>query len=286
MAGKNVPVPHNGGKRLDRAKFTAYMQELELAENTIAAYLDSIVHFFGRFSVLNKDNILAWKRQMQKEENAPRTINLRLYAIARYGEFAGEPGCRVKGVKVQPKLGCENTITLDEFRRLSDKLRQGNQQHFWILQFLARTGVRVSELVRLKKECLDPQKRYQDMYSKGGKVRRIHIPTVLIRESAEFFSAQDNLGPLLFYNHSGNPYTRHGIKRLLTFHGEKCGIRREVLHPHSFRHFFAKQLIRGKEDNLPFVQEMLGHASIHTTALYLRSSAEEKRERLDASVTW
>jgi len=282
MAEKTVPAPHNSGKhRLDRAQFTWFMQDQELAENTINTYLDSVTHFFGRFSELSKGNVLAYKRMMM-EEAAPATVNLRLRAIAKYAEFAGLPECAVKGVKVQQRLDVENVITEDEFKLLSDSLRQSNQKHYWIVQFLGKTGVRVSELIRLKKDCLTIG--HQDLFSKG-KIRRIYIPSTLAQESTEFFSEQGG-GPLLFYNHSREPFTRHGIKRLLTFHGDKYGIRREAMHPHSFRHFFAKQFLRATADDIALLQDFLGHSNINTTKLYLRTSAAEKRARLDASVDW
>jgi len=185
-------------------------------------------------------------------------------------------------VKVRHRLDAENVITEDEFKLLSDKLRQANQKHYWVVQFLGKTGVRVSELIRLKKDCLTTG--HQDMFIKG-KVRRIYIPSVLAQESAEFFSEQNN-GPLLFYSRSGEPYSRHGIKRLLTFHGEKYGIRREALRPHSFRHFYAKQFLRVAENDISMLQDILGHSNINTTALYLKTSAAEKRARIDAAVDW
>ena len=99
MAEKTVPAPHNGGKhRLDRAKFTAYMQNQELSENTISAYLGGVTHYFGCFSELNRGHIIAYKKLML-EENAAATVNLRLRAIAKYGEFLQMPECSVKGVK-------------------------------------------------------------------------------------------------------------------------------------------------------------------------------------------
>lgn len=260
------------------ATFRSFMQDQELSENTITAYETAVSLFFRRFDQFNKQNVIAYKRLMI-EQYAPATANLRLNAIGKYAAYVSKPECAAKGIRIQRRMNLETVITEDEFVRLSRHLAQDNEMVYWLVQFLAKTGARVSEIVRLRKEGLVTG--YQDMFSKG-KVRRVYIPKPLIEDSAAYFQAHDN--SYLFVTRRGNPICRRWALRLLT-RCSQYGIRPEVLHPHSFRHFFAKQFLN-QTSNLAMLAEVLGHSTVNTTAIYLQSSAAEKRATIDAAVNW
>jgi len=262
--------------------FKEFMTGQELSANTISAYITGVRQFFEMYPALNKGALLAYKKWLMGHY-AAQTVNVRLRGAIKYAEFAGIPECEeVKSLKVPQRLDLENVITREEFDRLSAGIRRENEKHYWIVQFLAKTGARVSELIVLKRECL--RTGYQDVFCKG-KLRRVYIPDRLIRDSRVFFGSSPKRGALLFTNHSGEQYTRHGIKGILAHHGPKYGIRPAVLHPHSFRHFFAKQFLERTKD-ISMLKDILGHANINITAIYLQASGKEKRALLDEVVDW
>jgi len=75
------------------------------------------------------------------------------------------------------------------------------------------------------------------------------------------------------------------VYRIITTLARACGL--NGFHPHSLRHFFATQLVE-RGVNLRAVQELLGHANLSTTSIYLDVSSKHLREAvnlLDTPVT-
>jgi len=70
----------------------------------------------------------------------------------------------------------------------------------------------------------------------------------------------------VFVNRRGTPLSRMGFWKVLRGHARAAGIASRV-HPHALRHSFATHLLQGGAD-LRVVQELLGHASVSTTAIY------------------
>lgn len=66
---------------------------------------------------------------------------------------------------------------------------------------------------------------------------------------------------------------------------DKYGLNREVVHPHSFRHRFAKNFLE-KFNDISLLADLMGHESIETTRIYLRRTANEQREIVDKYVIW
>ena len=63
------------------------------------------------------------------------------------------------------------------------------------------------------------------------------------------------------------------------------GLDPKVVHPHAFRHRFAKNFLE-KCNDISFLADLLGHESIETTRIYLRRTTGEQRSTLDRIVTW
>jgi site-specific recombinase XerD len=166
-------------------------------------------------------------------------------------------------------------ITGSELSTLYDGLQNdGKAKALWTVKFLAMTGARVSEFSRLTKKGLE--RGFEDLYTKG-KIRRIFYPKVLQDESRIFFHNAG--GDFLFPNRKGERITRHGLAYQLQSWAKKYGVRREVVYPHSFRHFFAKEFIRNGGD-LTLLSDLLGHSNPATTAIYTQRSSEEMSQEL------
>lgn len=260
--------------------FTTFLVKSERSQNTIDSYLRSLKLYFTDFDIISKENMIEFKRR-QLERNKPATAALRCHAMNSYCRFIGREDCIVSCVKIHNRSNLENVITMDEYQYFLARLKENQvEKLYWMLRYMACTGCRVSELVNLCKSCLKTGE--YTLWSKG-KTRKILIPQHLISESREYFESVNS--PFLFPNRFGRKMTTGGVNKMLTFYGLRYGLRPEILHPHSFRHFFAIQFLN-TNSNLSLLSDLLGHRSISTTSIYLRLSVEEQRRQLDEATRW
>jgi len=135
------------------------------------------------------------------------------------------------------------------------------------------SGLRVSELINLKKSNFYPDLGLVRVTGKGNKERLVPIGSVAIKQIELYENHYRNtleIKPgnedVLFLNRRGSKLTRVMIFTILKNLTHYSGIKKTVS-PHTFRHSFATHLIEGGAD-LRAVQEMLGHESITTTEIY------------------
>lgn len=152
-----------------------------------------------------------------------------------------------------------------------------------ILEVLYATGMRVSELVSLKRSNIVQAEEIVRVFGKGSKERIIPIGKPALRwiqryeENVRTLLAKSGKGnDALILNARGGPMSRMSIWNTVRKYATAAGIRKEV-HPHTFRHSFATHLLEGGAD-LRAVQEMLGHSNIATTQIYTHIDREYLKE--------
>lgn len=264
-------------------QFKSYLAKTNLAENTIASYVWTVTYFLEHYKEVNKKNLLAYKGYLV-ENFKPQTVNLRLQAVNRFLEFNKQEKLKMKFVKAQQKNFLENVISDADYKFLKAKLKaDGYDQWYFIVWFMAATGARVSELLQIKAEHVSVG--YLDLYSKGGKMRRIYIPKRLCNEAEKWLKGRGITSGYLFTNRTGNRLSTRGIAIQLKHFAENYGINREVVYPHSFRHRFAKNFLE-KFNDIALLADLMGHESIETTRIYLRRTASEQQKIVDKVVTW
>jgi len=161
--------------------------------------------------------------------------------------------------------------------------KDGNKEWYFVVWYLAATGARVSELVQIKVEHIEIG--YFDLYTKGGKLRRLYIPKKLRTETVDWLYEEGRTSGYLFLNRFGERITTRGISQQLKNYAEKYGIDSKVVYPHSFRHRFAKNFLENYND-IALLADLMGHESIETTRIYLRRTASEQQALVDKIVTW
>lgn len=273
----------NNVKDMNNEDFELYLRQGNMAENTINAYLYAIKEYYSRHRELNKRNLLIYKTYLI-ETFKPKTVNLRIQAMNKYLDCIKKPRLRLKSVKVQQRSYLENVISNADYIFLKNKLRkEDNLAWYFVVRFLAATGARVSELIQIKIEHV--QIGYYDIYTKGGKIRRIYIPKTLRKETVEWLINTNRTSGYLFLNRFGERITTRGIAQQLKNYAVKYGLNEKVVYPHSFRHRFAKNFLE-KFNDLSLLADLMGHESIETTRIYLRRSSAEQQEIVDKIITW
>ena len=172
-------------------------------------------------------------------------------------------------------------LSRQEARRLLDAL--DNPKHVAILAVAYSSGLRVSEVVRLRHQDLDRERGL--VLIRGGKGRKDR--TTLLSTTAlallDAYLLQAPQGEWLFPGaRGGRPLSTRSVQKVVAAARRRAGIVKPVT-PHVLRHSFATHLLESGTD-LRVIQELLGHATVRTTEIYThvsRRHLERIRNPLD-----
>ena len=154
-----------------------------------------------------------------------------------------------------------------------------------MLQLLYASGLRVSELCKVRTADLNRQLGVLAVVGKGDKQRVVPVGKTALAAIASWLEIgrqalmKTRSSPYLFVTARGGPMTRQSFWNLIRNHGKRVGIFHD-LSPHALRHSFATHLLEGGAD-LRSVQTMLGHADIETTQIYTHVMRSRLRTVVD-----
>ena len=264
-------------------KFRHFLMHQNLSENTVNSYVFTVGHFFVNYQEITKKNLLAYKGMLVEKYKA-KTVNLRIQGINKYLEFIKRDKDKLKFVKIQQKSYLENVISNADYEFFKNQLKKDkNYDWYFVVRFLGATGARVSELLQIKVEHV--KMGYIDLYTKGGKIRRIYIAKRLQNEAINWLESKQKDSGYIFCNKRGERLTTRGIAHQLKELAIKYKMNPLVIYPHSFRHRFAKNFL-DKYNDLALLADLMGHESIETTRIYLRRTREEQQEIVNKVITW
>ena len=264
-------------------EFKKYLKKTNLSDNTKAAYLFAIKQYRKEHEEITQRNLKDYKTWLI-ENYSPKTVNLRIRALNCYLESIKKEKWKLSFIRVQQKSFLENVISEADYEYFKTCLKN-DEEFLWyfVIRFLAATGARVSELIQIKAEHV--KRGHLDLYSKGGKLRRIYIPKNLQNEALSWLEEKNQVSGFIFLNKYGEQITTRGISGQLKKLAKRYKIDVAVVYPHSFRHRFAKSFLERCND-ISFLADLMGHESIETTRIYLRKTATEQREIVDTVIDW
>jgi site-specific recombinase XerD len=227
-----------------------------LKKNTQNYHLIALRQLLKYFSKHNIESLDSNKVELAKQE--PRQVSfLEGYDLAAF---------------LQAPLAIKNS---NKLVRLRDRA---------ILELLFSTGLRVSELARLRINDLNLKKVEFTVRGKGSKLRLVFLSDDAKAAIKSYLEARQDTEPFLFVSHGKinketNPVyglTPRSIERLVEKYALVAGITKKVT-PHTLRHSFATDLLIGGAD-IRSVQQLLGHASITTTQVYTHVTDQQLRQ--------
>ncbi len=262
--------------------FKKYLREEEKSENTIEKYIRDIRAFmtFTNGNEITKDTVIAYKNKLLSENYAVRSINSMLASLNSLFSFLGWEDCRVKSIKLQRQIYCpeEKELTKAEYMRLVKTAKQkGNERLNLILQTICGTGIRVSELQFITVEAV---KRSKAVVSLKGKTRTVFIVKELQKKLLRYAAEQGIKSGTVFITRTGKPISRTNIWREMKGLCEQAGVNPNKVFPHNLRHLFARTFY-GIEKDIAKLADILGHSSINTTRIYIISTGNEHRRRME-----
>jgi integrase/recombinase XerD len=282
-------------------QFKNYLKlERSLAQNSIDAYLHD-VRLFAQFMEIKG-------LSLNPEEVKPKHIHDFLEHVNELGLAAHSQARIISGLKAyfrfllnegdiqkdpmvlieSPKLGRKLPDTLDynEIEQLLsaiDLSTPEGMRNRTILETLYGSGLRVSELVGLKRENVFLDVDFLRVLGKGSKERLVPLGsdskkylTMYMNEVRVHIPIKPGNESFVFLNRRGSKLSRVMVFMVIKDLAAKIGLKKKIS-PHTFRHSFATHLIEGGAD-LRAVQEMLGHESITTTEIYTHLDRDYLRQ--------
>jgi len=269
--------------------FLSYLSvERGLSNNTIISYredLESYLDFIEKnridsLSKISKDNITGFMLQQKDQGIAANSVARRLAAIRMFHRFLArerilksDPSTLVDSPKLWKKV--PDTLTINEIESL---IAQPNLRHVLgirdraILETMYATGMRVSEVVNLKKDNVNLGVGFLRCIGKGNKERVIPLGKKAIAGIERYLKLsrpkllKNKESEYLFISRFGKKISRQSFWKIIKKYAKAARIKKAIK-PHTLRHSFATHLLEHGAD-LRSVQEMLGHSDISTTQIY------------------
>ena len=262
-----------------------YKEHLRLEERsgaTVEKYIRDIRRFYTALpedKLVDKRMVLAWKERMI-ENYSGSTVNTMMAAVNSFFAFQGWEELRVRSVRLQRKIyrDKEQELSKEEYLRLLSAARgQGKDRLYYLMQTLSATGIRISELSFITVEAV---RRGWAQVDCKGKQRTILITKRLRFALLGYCEKKKIRSGAVFCTRSGQAMDRSNIWRELRRLCEAAGVEPEKVFPHNFRHLFAVTFYRQEKD-IAKLADLLGHASIETTRIYIMESGAEHERQVE-----
>ncbi|SDB34072.1 site-specific tyrosine recombinase/integron integrase [Eubacterium oxidoreducens] len=241
---------------------------LEYYKNVIAKTIDSI----GKTVKHITTEDLRWYLSDYQERKGSSKVtidNMRRILSSFFGWLEDEeliiksPVRRIHKVKTSKVI--KEAYTDEDLEKMRDSCQE--IRDIALIDFLASTGMRVGELVKLNIEDIDFTERECTVLGKGDKERIVYFDVRSKLHLRQYLNSRNDKNPALFVSLS-HPYNRlkiGGVESRLRKIGRDLGI--ENVHPHRFRRTLATVAI---DKGMPIeqLQQLLGHQRIDTTLQY------------------
>ncbi|MBM7564415.1 site-specific tyrosine recombinase [Paenibacillus sacheonensis] len=245
-----------------------------------------------RVQDIQKHHLSYYFLRLKQQGRSSATISRQMVSARAFfhyllagGSIAADPAQHLEAPKQEKRV--PEALTLDEVERLlaaPDRTSQAGMRDIAMLELLYATGMRVSELISLDLEhvqlmlgfirCIDAKAKERIIPLGGAASEALKAYLTDIRPRL----AKDG-GQALFVNLQGSRMTRQGFWKIIKKHAREAGIESDLA-PHSLRHAFASHLLQNGAD-LHSVQEMMGHAGLQTTQLYVQQTKTRIKDVYD-----
>ena len=274
------------------------------AANTIAAYRRDLTNYAGfvagkKQSLLDcpRETVTAYLDGLKADGLSASSSARHLSAIRQFHKFLCADGMRgddptriVASPKTRrplPKVlsvaEVDRLLTLAEEEANAEATparQEAARRLYCLLEMLYATGLRVSELVALRRSAVMRDSSFITVVGKGSKERVVPM-TDRARDAVRAWIATLPPGPWLFPANGESGYlARQVFGRDLKMLAGRAGISSARVAPHVLRHAFASHLLAGGAD-LRVVQMLLGHADISTTQIYTHVLDEKLRNLVE-----
>ena len=264
----------------DIQKFKEYLINEEKSKATIEKYIHNLTVFtvWLGSNKLCKAKTLEYKEYLMRNY-AAASVNSVISSLNNFFDYVGEATLKVKALKIQRHIFAdkEKELTKAEYEKLLGAARnKKNKKLYFLMQTIASTGVRVSEIKYITCEAV---KRGQVIINCKGKIRQIFLPKKLCKMLKGYIKSQRIKSGAVFVSKNGKAMDRSNIWKMLKDLCETAGVSRDKVFPHNFRHLFARTFYSLQKD-IVRLADILGHSSVETTRIYTMESGDICRRQI------
>lgn len=264
-------------KEIIRA-YVNYLKGKCYSESTIKTYFTFIADFFDYLQDTPLESI-----NNRTVELFIETIFIpRKYSISTHRQFfsaiklfkAFYPECAIDEIQLKRPKRSKLLPTILSKEEVIDLLRYTkNLKHRAVLAMIYSAGLRISELLNLKLNHIDIDRRQLIVKnSKGRKDRNIILAQSFIPLMQNYLMSYE---PKMYFV-EGKPFTKYSAESIRAFlhRASKIAKINKRVTPHTLRHSYATHLLENGID-LRYIQELLGHAKPETTMIYTHVSKKD-----------
>ncbi|WP_308639074.1 site-specific tyrosine recombinase XerD [Paenibacillus silvisoli] len=271
------------GRRLSANTLSSYERDLTLfldyAENQRIPAVDGI----------QKHHLSLYMLQLKQQGRAAATVSRHMVSIRAFFHYLimerhvlSDPSMHLEMPKQEKRL--PKVLPIGDVEKLLGAPDSGTIagiRDLAMLEVLYATGIRVSELISLDADHVNLPMGFIRCIGSATKERIIPLGAIATEALTTYLDqVRDKLRhsgeTALFVNQQGSRMTRQGFWKIMKKYASEAGIEGDIT-PHTMRHSFAAHLLENGAD-LRSVQEMLGHADISTTQVYVQVTKPRIKE--------
>lgn len=279
-------------KFLEKLKYEYNYSDLTINgyDYEITKFLDYLNNNHLDYKKINIDMIRNYLKYLDSLKYKKNSISKNLSSLRSYYKFLTEekvilnnPFKNISNPKKDKKL--PDFLNYEEINKLFDSADTTTPlglRNRCILELLYDTGIRVSELVNLKINDIEFDKKIINILGKGKKERIVYYGDYLqevlgkyINDSRKYL-LNNKLSEYLILNNNGSKITTRGVEYIIDKMVNEAAIKHKIS-PHVLRHTFATHMLNGGAD-IKSIQQLLGHESLSTTGIYTHITNDVLRQ--------
>ncbi|TMI85600.1 MAG: tyrosine recombinase XerC [Bacteroidetes bacterium] len=267
--------------------------------NTIRSYQDDLAQFFDYLQLqfgqlplndIGHSYVRSWLASLKERNISAKSINRKISSLKSFFKYLVKTGALDQtpmSKVISPKIGkrLPDFIRVEDSHKLIDSLKSTEDWRSlntkMLITIFYNTGMRLSELINLKEEQIDFQKRQIKVLGKGNKERLIPVSAELIATINDYIANKrktfERTDDALLVTEKGKKmYAKYPYLHVRSFLGREV----QPLHkksPHILRHSFATHLLNNGAD-LNAIKDLLGHSSLAATQVYTHNTIEKLKD--------
>lgn len=278
--------------------FKKSLEKQEKSPNTIYAYSSDVAEFIRWFtdavgeyspdqvSIVDIQEFRGYTYNVKR--NKPVSVNRKLAAIEQYfstlmseGVIKTNPAAGIKRIRCQQQSQVEALDNKDLYKLKRMFYMGANKRDIAIFELMINTGLREAEVCNLQLSDVIISDRKGTVIvrsGKGEKYREIPLNAIARKAISDYLEVRQDKSDYLFVSNKSGRLSRSQLYRIIRKYSD---IARVKAYPHMLRHTFATKLLRESNVDLVTVKELLGHASINTTAIYTKANRNDMEKAVE-----